>query len=314
MTGAEHPPIHDTPAMDVDRLLDRAVAGVPRWRRARTRRELACYVDDACADLVSEGLDPGEAMRQIRARFGDPEPVASGFRSLPPPYWARPARRSAGPVGIAVLGLVIGLALVQVRTADRYGGSPALVAETAEPARLQRLHVREVAALQAPVERMPATNVAVYPISRRLGAVPAQPDVLEPSVQALTPAWLPEGYNADRGQLFLSPSATLQYFDDTRGEQPGIMVEVLRPDRTTVFQVKERHIRPITMGDRPGFFIDGEWEVRGPLDEQPAPATWRTDRSRSLLFAWDDLIVLVAGPAELQEADLLRIARSLQTN
>jgi hypothetical protein len=310
MTGADSTPVHDPPA-DVDTLLDRAVAGVPRWRRSRTRRELAGYVDDAYTELVEDGVEPREAARLLRARFGDPEMVAAGFRSLPPPYWTRGARRSAGPLSAAVLGLVLGLALVQLRTTDRTT-QPLFAAATAEPAQLERLHVREVNHLQAPALSGPPGTVDFYPVSRRLGVERSSPTVLEPSVQALTPRWLPEGYDPGRAELFLTASATVQFFDDAHGDRPGIVVEVLRPERSTVFQVKERYVRPARIGDLPGFYIDGEWEIRGPQDEQPAPATWRTDRSRTLLFAWDDLLVLVAGPADLLEAELVRIARSLQ--
>lgn len=312
MTGDEHLPSPDPPRGDVEWLLDRAVAGVPRWRRARTRRELAAYVDDAYADLLREGVEPAEAVCLVRARFGDPDAIAADFRALPPPRWARPAQRGVAPAGVLVLGLVLGLALVQLHAPAQPSAGPAPLAETVERERLERLHVREVRVLQAPTESLPPGAAELYPISRRLGATPAAWRALEPSVQALTPAWLPEGYDPGGAQLLITPSTTLQYFADTRGERPGIMVEVLRPDRSTVFQVKERHIRPVWVGDRPGFYIDGEWEVRGPRDEQPAPATWRTDRSRSVLFAWDDLIVLVTGPADLLETDLLRIARSLQ--
>jgi hypothetical protein len=312
MTGHGSPPGPNLSANDVDVLLDSAVAGVPRWRRGRTRRELAGYVDDVYAELVEEGVEPSEAVHLIRGRFGDPELVASSFRSLPPPYWARPARRSAGPLSAAVLGLVIALALIQVRGPAAGNTSPLLVAETAEPARLERLRVREVSTLQAPVNGSLTSAVEAIPVSRRLGLTRTEPLVLEPSVQALTPAWLPDGFEPARYALLLTASTTTQYFPELRGDQPGIVVEVLRPDLATVFQVKERHIRPVSVGSSPGFYIDGEWEVRGPLNEQPAPATWRTDRSRSLLFAWNDLLVLVAGPADLSEADLLRIARSLQ--
>ena len=124
---------------------------------------------------------------------------------------------------------------------------------------------------------------------------------------------MPEGFDPDRGALFLTSSATVQFFGDSRGDRPGIVVEVLRPDRSTVFQVKERHVFPLWVGMQPGFYIDGEWEVRGPQDEQSAPATWRTDRSRSLLFTHDGLLVLVAGPADVVGVeDLIRIALSLR--
>jgi hypothetical protein len=86
MTGHGSPPGPDLSANDVDVLLDSAVAGVPRWRRGRTRRELAGYVDDAYAELVEEGVEPSEAVHLIHRRFGNPELIASGFRSLPPPY------------------------------------------------------------------------------------------------------------------------------------------------------------------------------------------------------------------------------------
>jgi hypothetical protein len=293
-------------------LLDSAVAGVPRWRRARTRKELAGYVDDAYAELIADGVEPSEALRLIRRRFGDPAVIASGFRALPPPYWARPARRSAGPLGAAVLGLVIGLALIQLRAPLHGNAPPTRVGETADPARLEQLRVRQVSTLQAPVTGVLTSVIELIPVSRRLGLTRSEPLVLEPSVQALTPTWLPDGYDPGRFGLLLTPSTTTQYFSEAGGVLPGIVVEVLRPDLATVFQVKERHVRPVWVNGRPGFYIDGEWEVRGPLDEQPAPATWRTDRSRSVLFAWNDLLVLVAGPADLSEADLLRIARSLQ--
>ncbi len=88
---------------------------------------------------------------------------------------------------------------------------------------------------------------------------------------------------------------------------------MLRPDRSTVFQVKERHVYPVQVGTLPGFYIDGEWEVRGPDGEQSAPATWRTDRGRTLIFARDDLLVLVTGAADTLDVEgLLRIARSVR--
>jgi hypothetical protein len=304
---------------DVDALLDRAVAGLPRWRRARTRRELAGYVEDAVADLVGQGLDAGQAFELVCLRFGSPETVAAGFRSLPPPRWVRTVRGPAAPLSAAVLGLVLGLVLVSVAREHlpatdapgtaRVGVAPAV--DEAAPAQIVARHVREVQRLE-----VAATDAAGTPgdhrVAARLGLPPSLSHVLEPSVPALTPAWLPPGYDESRGVLFLTTSATVQYFEHGTGERAGIVVEVLRPDLSTVFQVKERHVFPVQVGAQAGFYIDGEWEVRGPRDEQSAPAAWRTDRSHSLLFARDGLLVLVAGPADLHLEDLLRIARSLR--
>lgn len=290
--------------VDLESLLDRAVAGVPRWRRDRTRRELAGYVEDAYTDLLTDGLAPAEARRVLRARFGSPDLIAAGFRSLPPPRWARPVRSSAGPLGAAVLGLVLGLALLQVRTMQ----PRQLTLED----HMAQLHLREVAALQAPVT-VPDTPAAGVQVAARLGVSRSGPRPLEPSVPALTPAWLPDGFDPDNGAPYLTGSATVQYFAAVRDGRPGIVVEVLRPDRSTVFQVKERHVFPVQSGPLFGLYIDGEWEVRGPRDEQPAPSTWRTDRSHSLLFSREGYLVLVAGPADVLDVDdLLRIARSLR--
>jgi hypothetical protein len=297
-------------AAEIDAVLDRAVAGLPRWRRARTRRELAAYVEDALADLERDGLDAPAARQALRQRFGDPDMVAAGFRALPPPRWARQMRRSAGPIGAAVLGLVIGLTLVQVRgvNSGMTPGQPALAIQ----AQLDMLHVREVDGLQGAAATDAAAAPAGYGVASRLGVAVPTAGVLEPSLPALTPTWLPDGFDPARSALFLTGSATVQFFSNVQPDRPGIVVEVLRPDRSTVFQVKERHVFPVQVGALPGFYIDGEWEVRGPADEQPAPATWRTDLSHSLLFARDGLLVLIAGPADTLDVDsLLRIARSV---
>lgn len=309
----------DGEPVDVDVILDRAVAGVPCWRRRRTRRELAAYVEDAFADLLTEGMDAAEALDLLREQFGNPETVAAGFRALPPPRWARGARASAGPLSAAVLGLVLGLALLQTNAPagrDPLVRSPTDGASTGEASlqtQMALLRVQEVSELREPAAAAPAGEVGDHRVAARLGVTAFAPRVLEPSVPALTPDWLPDGYNAARGELFLTSSATVQFFADERGERPGIVVEVLRPDRSTVFQVKEQHVFPLWVGELPALYIDGEWEVRGPLDEQPAPAAWRTDRSHSLLLARDDLLVLVAGPADiLGVEDLAHIARSLR--
>ncbi len=293
-------------------LVERVVAGVPRWRRARIRRELLGYLEDALADLLAEGYSPEQAMALVRARFGDPDLIAASFRNLPPPRLAREVRRTAPPLGVAILGLVLGLALVQARLPDP--ATPAdqptrlLAAATPDEAELSLLHVRQVDRLHAP--RVPATQ---YQVTARLGLVRAGPPPGTESVlPVLTPTWLPDGYQPARGQVFRTASTTVQYFPDERG-RPGIVVEVLQPDRSTVFQVKERHVFPVRVDGQAGFYIDGEWEVRGPQDEQPAPAAWRTDRSHSLLFSRDGLLVLVAGPADVLDVEgLLRIARSLR--
>lgn len=302
-------------AAELDRLLDRAVAGAPRWRRTSTRRELAAYIEDAFAEMRADGVPADQALRTLRVRFGSPDLVAAGFRALPPPRWARSVRVSAGPLGAAVLGLVLGLALLQLRTPTSNGRSELVAVDAGglfpTQGNLARRHVREVASLRVPAADTAAGAVG-YQVASRLGVVSLGPRVLEPSVPALTPTWLPSGYALD-GALFLTGSATVQYFADERTGGAGIVVEVLRPDRSTVFQIKERHVFPVQVGTLPGFYIDGEWEVRGPRDEQPAPATWRTDRSHSLLFARDGLLVLVAGPADVLDADgLMRIARSLR--
>ena len=312
--GARPDPTAGGPATDLDVLLDRAVAGLPRGRRRKTRRELAGYVEDAFTDLLAQGMDAVEAVESLQDQFGDPEAVAAGFRSLPPPRWARGMRTSAGPMSAVVLGLVLGLALVQMRGPANSSQlvDAALEAEPVVQAQKHRLHVREVDALQAPAAVMSGAADA-YPVATRLGVPRPTERVLEPSVKAPEPAWLPDGYDPGRWELFLTPSLTTKYFPDQRGNRSGIVVEVLHPDRSTVFQVKERHVFPIQVGTAPGFYIDGEWEVRGPQDEQSAPGTWRTDRSHTLLFARDDLLVLVAGPADLLDLEgLLRIARSVR--
>lgn len=305
--------------VQLDHLLDRAVAGVPPWRRPHTRRELAGYLEDAFVDLLGDGVSPDGAIAMLREQFGDPETVAAGFRALPAPRWARGARRAGSPLGAVMLGLVIGLALVHART-PAGGGSAADDAALGQvdglqsSSRLAALHVREVSTLQLPNNETGGRAPLSYGVAARFGANSGSQElVLEPSVPALTPAWLPPGYDPEQAALFLTASGTTQFFADERGARAGIIVEVLRADRSTVFQIKERHVFPMQVGDAPGFYIDGEWEVRGPTDEQPAPASWRTDRSRTLLFARDDLLVLVAGPADVAEPEsLLRIARSLR--
>jgi len=308
---APGPAISHWPALAV--LVERVVAGVPRWRRARIRRELIGYLEDALTDLLAEGYSPERALAVVRARFGDPDLIAAGFRNLPPPRLAREVRRTAPPLGVAILGLVLGLALVQARmpTPVTVAEPPArlLAAATPDAAELSLLHVRQVDRLHA--LGVPTTQ---YQVTARLGPVRegAAPGA-EPALPVLTPAWLPDGYHPARGQVFRTASTTVQYFPDERAGRPGIVVEVLRPDRSTVFQVKERHVFPVRVDGQPGFYIDGEWEVRGPQDEQPAPAAWRTDRSHSLLFSRDGLLVLVAGPADVLDVEgLLRIARSLR--
>lgn len=300
----------------IDQLLDSAVAGVPRWRRADMRRELASYVEDAVADLAADGVPPDKALSELRERFGDPDLIAEGFRTLPPSRWARGARSASGPLGMVILGLVLGLALVQARTPGRAGVTlMAEAANKAAPAQLPDrpdmalLHVREVeSARPADV----ATGAGDLRVASRLGLPANDQRVLEPSVPAMVPAWLPDGYDPATGAPFLTASATVQFFPHNAPDRPGIVIETLRPDRSTVFQVKERHVSPVRVGSFPGFYIDGEWQVRGPADEQSAPPAWRTDRSHSLLFARDGLLVLVAGPAELDMDSLLRIARSLK--
>lgn len=294
-------------------LVERAVAGVPWWRRARTRRELIGYLEDALADLLADGHSPEQAVAIIRARFGDPDLIAASFRNLPPPRLAREVRRTAPPLGVAILGLVLGLALVQARmpasTDPVDQPTQLLAAATPDEAELSLLHVRQVDRLHAP-----GVPVTQFQVAARLGLVRVgSPPASEPAPPVLTPGWLPEGYHPGRGQVFRTASTTVQYFPDERAGRPGIVVEVLQPDRSTVFQVKERHVFPVRVDGQPGFYIDGEWEVRGPQDEQPAPAAWRTDRSHSLLFSRDGLLVLVAGPADVLDVEgLLRIARSLR--
>ncbi len=317
--AGDHPP----EAVEIEAMMQRALAGVPRWRRARTRRELTGYVEDALTDLLADGVTPREAVAILGRRFGDPDLVAAGFRAVPPPRIARGMQRSAAPLGVAVLGLVVGLALVQVRTSPSTGllatgdsrGTETMAmhpAPTPDEAQLSLLHVRQVDNLvQGGTASAPGVD---YQVATRLGVSRSGTLVLEPSVPAMTPQWLPDGYDPNHGALFLTSSATIQYFaDESRGQRSGIVVEVLRPDRSTIFQVKERHVFPVQMGWLTGFYIDGEWEVRGPTDEQPAPAAWRTDRSHSLLFSRDGYLVLVAGPADVIDADgLIRIARSVR--
>lgn len=317
ITGGDAPAPPVEP-VDIDSLLDHAVAGVPRARRGRTRRELAGYMEDAFADLLAEGRNAAEAADLLRRQFGDPATVATGLRRLPPPFWARGVQRSAAPLSVVMLGLVLGLALVQMQTARLTGARSAieqgvLLDATPAPTLLAQMNVRQVDGLQ--VSDVSSTMVAAEPIrvSSRLGAPRPGPVVLEPSVPAMSPGWLPDGYDPGRGALQLHSSSTIQYFDHSGTDQAGIVVEVLRPDRATVFQVKERHIFPVRVGDQPGFYIDGEWEIRGPIGEQPSPATWRTDRSHSLLFQNGGYLILVAGPADvLDEKTLLRIARSVR--
>jgi hypothetical protein len=301
---------------DIDQVLDRAVVGVPPWRRRRVRRELAGYVEDAVADLLDEGMPPQQALATVRRRFGQPEMIAAGFKTVPPPQWARGVRRTAAPMGTIILGLVLGMALVQARTpgrtaSERSALAAAVLAATPDQERLTLLHVREVD--QARVQAPPPGSEAGYQVASRLGVTRNEPRVLEPSVPAASPAWLPDGFDPAGGAVFLTASATVQFFARRETDLAGIVVETLRPDRSTVFQVKERHVFPVQVGTYQGFYIDGEWEVRGPVDEQPAPAAWRTDRSHSLLFARDGLLVLVAGPADVLDLEgLLRIARSLR--
>ena len=297
---------------EVEELLDRAVAGAPRLQRGKARRELVAYLEDALADLAAEGQTPAEAASSVRSRFGDPERVADGFRAVPPPRALRRARRTAGPLSAAVLGLVLGLALVQMR-APLATPDAATLAATPSPALTE--YVREVDGLAASDEARAAAPTALgyQPVAARLGVARFDQDPLEPSLPALTPTWLPDGYDAATGALFLTPSMTAQLFTPATAWGKGIVVEVLRPDRSTVFQVKERHIFPVAIGQTVGYYIDGEWEIRGPQDEPPAPASWRTDRSRSVLFSRDGLLVLVAGPADVLDADtLVRISRSLR--
>lgn len=297
----------------LDGLLDSAVAGLSPWRKPRVRRELAGYVEDAVADLLAEGAAPDEAVESVRARFGRPELVAAGFRSLPPPPWARGLRRSAAPLGTVVLGLVLGLALVQARRPARTAlptSASAQPVATPDTGQLVLAHMREV---DGPPAGVPPSDDGSFQVTSRLGVARTEPRVLEPSVPALAPAWLPDGFDPGDGRLLLTASASVQFFPRADASRAGIVIEVLRPDRSTVFQVKERHVFPIQVGTAQGFYIDGEWEVRGPRDEQPAPAAWRTDRSRSLLFARDGLLVLVAGPADVLDLEgLMRIARSLR--
>ncbi len=300
----------------IDSLLSRAVAGVPVWRRSRTRRELRGYAEDALTELLDEGAEPEQALVELTTRFGDPESVSAGFRALPPPRLARNMQRSAAPLGVAVLGLVVGLALVQLQhPATRFdaaipAGSLVTLSATPDSQQLAMLPVREV---DRPAVA-PAVNVAAreYQVASRLGVNRFSPQVLEPSVPALSPSWLPSGYDTAQGALFLTTSATVLYFAPERGDDAGIVIEVLRPDLTTVLQVKERHVFPVQRGALAGFYIDGEWEVRGPQDEQPAPPAWRTDRSHTFLFARDGLLVLVAGPASIDAEELIRIGRSLR--
>lgn len=300
----------------INHLLSRAVTGVPLWRRSRTRRELRGYAEDALTDLLHDGATPEAAVAALEAQFGDPDTVAAGFRALPPPRLARGMQRSMAPLGVAVVGLVLGLALVQVQTpATRFQASTpsdALVTLSATPdsQQLALLPVREVDHLAA----APAINTAAreYQVASRLGVSRFSPQVLQPNVPALSPAWLPAGYSTDQGALFLTTSATVLYFAHASGDQPGMVIEVLRPDLSTVFQVKERHVFPVQRGALAGFYIDGEWEVRGPQGEQPAPPAWRTDRSHTFLFARDGLLVLVAGPATIGAEELIRVGRSLR--
>lgn len=300
----------ELPPEDVELLLDRAVAGVPRRRRAGVRRELAGYVEDAFEEMLSQGLDVMQARRQLGARFGSPDAISAAFHALPPPRWVRQLRGAAGPLGVGVLGLVLGLALLQVTSPREAANDLHLEAVVSSDAQTARRYVREVNTLVAPLGSIAPGAVQV---TSRLGVPRAAAPVLEPSVPALTPTWLPDGYIPERGALFLTASATVQYFSDTRSGRAGIVVEALRPDRSMVFQVKERHVFQVALDGMPGFYIDGEWEVRGPEDEAPAPATWRTDRSHSLLFARDGLLVLVAGPADVLDMDgLVRVARSLR--
>lgn len=302
-------------AATVERLLDDAVAGAPWWRRANARRELRTYLEDALTDVLAEGVSPRTALERVRGTFGTPELVAEEFRGIPASLLERGVRRGVAPLGVGVLGVVLGLALVQMQTPR--GGVPATAAIAVLPegagdsAALARRYVREV-------DRPPTTAVALtgasdYQVAARLGLTRSDTRTLDANVPALLPDWLPEGYNPEGGELFLTGSATVQYFPSATPDRPGIVIETLRPDRSTVFQVMERHVFPVGVGPFPGFYIDGEWEVRGPLDEQPAPGAWRTDRSHSLLFARDGLLVLVAGPADLLDIEgLLRIARSLR--
>jgi hypothetical protein len=243
----------------------------------------------------------------VRARFGRPEVVAEGFRALPPPVWARGVRRTAAPMGILVVGLVLGLVLVQMRSPAQ---PPMQVAVTPDAQQLQLLHVQQVEGLQADRATIYAANA--HEVSSRLGVSPFRDQVLEPSVRAYQPEWLPAGFDPAGGAVFLTSSATILFYARDDADRAGIVVESLRPDRSTVFQVKERHVFPVQVGTAPGFYIDGEWEVRSTVDEQPAPASWRTDRSHSILFTRDGLLVLVAGPADLDTDALLRIARSVR--
>jgi hypothetical protein len=222
-------------------------------------------------------------------------------------------------MGVAVLGLVIGLTLVQLQSppGPRYAGlgpdSAVLASVRAAQDPSALLQVRQVPRLLEPSAVAVARESNDHQVASRLGVARSSLRVLEPSVPALLPSWLPDGYHPARGALFLTSSATVQFFADERRDRAGIVIEALRPDRSSVFQVKERHVFPVQVGVLPGVYIDGEWEVRGPADEQPAPATWRTDRSHSVLFARDGLLVLVAGPADAVDVDdLLRIARSLR--
>jgi hypothetical protein len=297
------------PALDagLEDLVNGAMAGVPPWRRSRTRRELLGYIEDALTDELSEGLSPAQAVAAVRARFGHADVVAEGFRSLPPPVWARGVRRSAAPMGVLVVGLILGLVLVQLRTPAQPGMQVAL---TPDPRQLELLHVQQVEDWHANLAAVGAANA--HEVSSRLGVSPFGQRVLEPSVRAYQPEWLPDGFDPAHPSVFLSSSATILFFARDDADRAGVVIESLRPDRSTVFQIKERHVFPVQVGAAPGFYIDGEWEVRGPADEQPAPASWRTDRSHSILFTRDGLLVLVAGPADLDTDALLRIARSVR--
>ena len=301
-------------------LLNSAVVGLPSRQRDQARRELSGYLVDLCEELAAEGLSPEEIKIEVCRRFGAPERVAVGFQRLPPPRWQRSLQRGVAPMTVSVLGLVLGLGLVQVRMPhpeSEAARAPAPVSgryANAKPLPSSKVYagqfVREVPGWSG----AGAARTTDYLVAARLG-VPAlaTETVLEPSVPAFQPRWLPQGFDPERGQLFLTASATVQYFPRADGFGAGIIVEALRPERSTVFQVKERHVFPLNVGGAPGFYIDGEWEVRGPVNEQPAPATWRTDLSHSLLFVRGDYLVLVAGPADvLNELDLLKVAESLR--
>ena len=200
--------------------------------------------------------------------------------------------------GLVALAIASGLGLTALATARVQGGS--------QMAEQQLYQLREVSSTEdrhsehghsedtSHLEPDPARDIRTLDQVKHLRGT------------VYVPSYLPAGFGSREVQLAGSQAVALAYRKGDHGQ-----LIILQDSVPAEPEVGAGHTRIVSVNGQPAHLVDGTW-VTYVRDGVASTEEWEPGEARSLYFQQGDIwVLLVVSPAQLDEAELVKVAESL---